>query len=300
MKIRKRFEDFSLYLDPFLPGISGRLLRKGQREQAFMSLLRREVSEGMTVLDIGANVGYQAFTMASIVGDGGHVFAVEPDPRNLRLLRDNVRLNGWDNRVSVHACAVSDHDGTAPFRVARRSNLNSLAVTRHTRDSKTIEIPVVSLDSFFADRPPPSFIKMDIEGHEVEVLRGFEQTLRNRPFLLRVLMEVHPVMYTEQHSLRQVLERYLSLGFHCKYLVSAAEPRPPAIARRGYEPTETVAMKDKHQRAIYANLPDEEALDFACRLHDGVKVARALLIERPAPAAEAGSTPDTQHPAPGP
>ncbi|NQT94689.1 MAG: FkbM family methyltransferase [Lentisphaerae bacterium] len=236
----------------------------------------------MTVLDIGANVGYQAFTMASIVGDGGHVFAVEPDPRNLRLLRANVRLNGWDDRVSVHACAVSDHDGTVPFRVARRSNLNSLAITRHTRDSKTIEIPIVSLDSFFEKRPPPNFIKMDIEGHEVEVLRGFEETLRNKQFLIRILMEVHPVMYTGEHSLREVLEMYLSLGFHCKYLVSAAEPRPPAIARRGYEPAEVVAMKDKHQRAIYADLSDEDAVDFACRLHDGVKVVRALLIERPA------------------
>ena len=248
-----------------------------------MALLRREVEEGMTVLDIGANVGYTTMTLASIVGPTGHVFAVEPDPRNLKLLRRSIRLNRWDDRVSVHPCAVSDRDTTAAFRLARRTNLNSLDMTDHTRDSNTMEIPVVRLDSFFRDRPPPNFIKMDIEGHEVNVLRGFEETVRATPFLVRVLMEVHPVMYTEEHSLRKILESYLSLGFRCKYLVSAGEPRPSALVQRGYEPTEIVAMKGKHQRAIYANLSDEDALDFTCGLHDGVKVARALLIERPGP-----------------
>lgn len=293
MRIPRNFGEFRLYLDPFLPGISGRLLRAGAREEAFMSLLRREVTEGMTVLDIGANVGYTTMTLASIVGPAGHVFAVEPDPRNLKLLRGSIRLNRWDERVSVHPCAVSDRDATAAFRIARRSNLNSLDMTHHTRDANTIEIPVVSLDSFFRDRPPPNFIKMDIEGHEVNVLRGFEETVRARPFLVRVLMEVHPVMYTEEHSLRKILESYLAIGFRCKYLVSAGEPRPPALLQRGYEPTETVDMKGKHQRAIYANLSNEDALDFACHLHDGVKVARALLIERPGPTPGNPSTRDS-------
>lgn len=292
MRIRKSFGTFSMYLDPFLPGISRRLLRYGKREEDFFSVLEREIEPGMTVLDLGANIGHNSMMMASAVGTAGRVYAIEPDPRNLRLLRANIALNQFDSIVSVHECAVSDRDGNAILHLGRLSNLNSLSRSHNTRPGKQIEIPLVCLDTFFADKPLPGLIKMDIEGHEVDVMRGFEQTVASSRFPLKLLMEVHPVAYGKSLDMRAVLDRYFSVGFHCKYLLSAGVPRPTAIAARGYEPVEVFALIGRHTRGLYRDVRADDALDFACRLHDGTKVARAVLIERPEPA----PTPDTRSP----
>lgn len=76
-------------------------------EVAIEELLRERVKPGMSVADIGANIGYFTRLLSQLVGPDGHVHAVEPDPTNCRFLR----LNCPEPNVTVHELAASDHDG---------------------------------------------------------------------------------------------------------------------------------------------------------------------------------------------
>ncbi len=78
------------------------------------------VRDGMVVYDIGAHVGFYTLLAAECVGAKGEVVAFEPLPRNLRLLRQHLALNGYAN-VSVIEAAVADASGTATF-VASQSH----------------------------------------------------------------------------------------------------------------------------------------------------------------------------------
>lgn len=135
-------------------------------------------------LDIGANHGIYAWRLRSLARA---VHAFEPNPHLVERLRAALPS------VQVHGCALSDRDGEAELRVPRTTSVayhgwgtvevsNQLTVVRSTSVDAML-VPLRRLDGFELD--DVGFIKIDVEGHELAVLRGVEQTLRRcRPNLL--------------------------------------------------------------------------------------------------------------------
>jgi len=188
--IKRRIGNHIMYLDPKDSGIS-RDLRRIQaknevREPAFISILRREVEKGMTALDIGANIGYVTLILAEIVGDRGKVYAFEPHPRNFEILTKNIETNKYKDFVKLYQNAVSNRLGHLSFYISKKSNLGSMFKTKHTK--YTIDVPVTTLDEFLKDKTVPNFIKMDIEGHEVEALEGMYKTLKTAQTSVKMLL----------------------------------------------------------------------------------------------------------------
>ena len=150
------------------------------------------VKEGMNIVDIGANVGYYTLLAARRVGPHGKVYAFEPEPRNFRLLMENLRLNGYENVIAIQK-AVSNESGTASlFLSPRCSGAHSLVSTRD-RSNETTTAETVTLDDFFETEGCPTIqvIKMDIEGWEMEALDGMHKVItRNSP--LTMVMEFYP------------------------------------------------------------------------------------------------------------
>ncbi|MCA1834592.1 MAG: FkbM family methyltransferase [Actinobacteria bacterium] len=153
-----------------------------QRLEAFRAYERRELSlvrsllrPGDVVIDVGAHVGYYALHAARRVGPSGEVHAFEPVGANAARLRENIELNGFRN-VVVNECAAGASAGRARFGVVKiegESGWSSLLVAgRETADD--IEIDVVTLDDYVvsASLPTVSFIKIDVQGNELDVLRG--------------------------------------------------------------------------------------------------------------------------------
>jgi len=135
--------------------------------------------EGGTLLDIGSNWGYFALYAASN-REKFTVHAFEPMPQTYRDLTSCVDQAGLSHRVTCHHLALSDADGELFIQIPDGLHSGSAQVSQQCT---TTRIPSRRLDTMLL--PPPDFIKMDVEGHEIGVLRGAVNTLRSaRPFLV--------------------------------------------------------------------------------------------------------------------
>jgi FkbM family methyltransferase len=152
-------------------------------------LLDRFVRPGATVIDVGANIGYNTIHAARLTGPRGRVVAVEPTPDNLEVLRRNVAAAGLEN-VVVEPVAAGQAAGTHRFFVrGPRSAVNSLfAESCYASVTDVIEVPVVRLDELVGGAA--EVVKIDVEGAELDVLRGMTRLLRARP--LTLIVEWHP------------------------------------------------------------------------------------------------------------
>lgn len=137
-----------------------------------------------TFLDVGANVGSYTIIAAGAVGAG--VVAVEPIPSTFEHLKRNVALNGLSGLVSMKCLGLSDHSGTLRF-TSDLDCVNHILADGEVLPS--IEVPVTTLDELVGDSVPV-IIKIDVEGHELSVLRGAEKTL-SAVGLLAVVMEIN-------------------------------------------------------------------------------------------------------------
>ncbi len=131
---------------------------------------------GMTVVDVGANIGYYTLHAAGAVGETGRVFAFEPSSANCSLLERNIALNRYRNVIVIRK-AVGDRDGTTDLFIGS-SGQHSLYYDRdhHKGSEKVVIIP---LDLFLEDRGCPvlHLVKIDVEGAELAVLKGMRRSL---------------------------------------------------------------------------------------------------------------------------
>jgi FkbM family methyltransferase len=164
----------------------------GTYEPEFSTALSQYLRSGDTCVDVGGNLGYYSLLMASFVGPTGRVITFEPVQENLAVLKENIAVNGLRNVEFVNS-ALGSQPGVMSLI---RSEAGSVSATPSIRGyavegaQVSIEVPVNTLDAFLEEKGwRPSVIKIDVEGAELEVLRGAVNTLRvARP---AVLLEVH-------------------------------------------------------------------------------------------------------------
>jgi FkbM family methyltransferase len=170
--------------------------------------LRRVARPGMTVVDVGANVGQMTLEMAALVGPGGRVVAIEPGAGNLACLRQHMEGNGFSDRVTIIEAACSSEDGgEISFFVATPNGELSVVGSGHnvlgaeviTSQNPKIQVretrvPRVSLDGLCHRLDiAPSVIKIDVEGAELLALQGARDILaRLRP---QVRVGFHPFAF---------------------------------------------------------------------------------------------------------
>jgi FkbM family methyltransferase len=151
----------------------------GENELPVQETLSALLRKGDVFFDIGANVGLMTVVGASLVGGSGRVFAFEPVPLNIVAIRRNVELNRL-SQVEIVAKAVSERSGRERLVLARYSGGAALAVADAPPDATgSLEVPVTSIDDFVASgAPAPHVVKIDVEGAELQVLRGMDVTLQ--------------------------------------------------------------------------------------------------------------------------
>jgi FkbM family methyltransferase len=119
----------------------------------------------LTVLDLGANIGLFTLTAIHMFGHATRVVAVEPDPANVRLLRENLSVNGYDDQVTVHAVAAGRQDGNVRLQ-ANRGDESYVADGGDRVGS--IDVPMIDA---FSLATGCALVKIDIEGSEWDLLR---------------------------------------------------------------------------------------------------------------------------------
>ena len=152
---------------------------------------REAVRPGAVVLDVGANVGAYTLLFAQWAGPSGGVFAFEPSPPAACSLRRHLELNVVDN-VDVVEAAVCDRQGAAALYEDGYSGSRSLIGTTEHRRGTTVR--TTTIDTFCTERSiTPDVVKIDVEGAELEVLRGARQTLAAHRSI--VFVEFHPSVW---------------------------------------------------------------------------------------------------------
>jgi FkbM family methyltransferase len=150
------------------------------KEMKFIT--ERLVSTGDLVFDCGAHHGLTTLAFSEMVGETGRVVAFEPHPANIDIIRKNMALNHRTN-VVVEGYALGSARGT----VCLRDKSNASIAWRPKTEGISVEM--VSLDQYAAQRGiHPTFVKVDVEGYEAEVLRGATSILRTCP---KLAIEVH-------------------------------------------------------------------------------------------------------------
>ena len=195
-------------------------LRGEYQEIETIHWLREVVKPGMTVIDVGANVGQMTMEMAHLVGASGQVIAIEPAPVNLAILRAHVSGNGFSKRVKVIAAAVCAQDqarleisvptvGVSGVSSGFQLNGIGLQLSAENRQH-AIGVETLTLDGLCErDGISPAVIKIDVEGAEWDVLKGASDCLsRHRP---RIRFGFHPFAFTSpadaQKGITDILTR---------------------------------------------------------------------------------------------
>jgi FkbM family methyltransferase len=162
------------------------------REELFLEGLDLR---GKTIFDIGGYEGIYTLFFSRAVGPAGKVVTFEPNPVNCARIRDNLELNGITN-VALKPLALANRKVRAdllfpidePARGSLRSDYQADLAQRF--ESRTVAVDVDTLDNQLSDLPAPQFIKIDVEGAELEVLLGMS----------RVLKEFQPALFIEVHT----------------------------------------------------------------------------------------------------
>src|SRR6266513_392092 len=184
----------------------------GAYERELIQLMKRMLKSGMTVLDVGANIGYFSALASGLVGNSGQVHAFEPMPQNLSRLRQNLRPFRW---AHPYPYAVGDATGTAVIyfnesEAGWASLLNSNDLARRA------DVDVIRLDDWVRDHAVNriDFMKMDIEGGEFHALLGAQVLLsRFRPV---IVAELNAVCLARDHRKPEdVFALLLGLGYEC-------------------------------------------------------------------------------------
>ncbi|HZF97226.1 MAG TPA: FkbM family methyltransferase [Pseudoxanthomonas sp.] len=194
----------------------------GHYERPVTQILRELIQPGQIAYDIGANTGYLSLVMAQLVrarGERGQVYAFEPTPSAFRLLVTNSVLN-QDLPIQAFSLALSDSVGVEPFSCFEFDLVSRLGDhSEKYGDAAVIRTRVETLDHFFTEfaLQPPHFLKIDVEGAELQVLRGGKA----------LLGEYRPTVLVETHSDELdegVLRMMRELRYDCT-TVSAGMPR---------------------------------------------------------------------------
>lgn len=229
-----------------------------------IKFVRELMQPGMKAIDIGANYGVYALSMANLVGAEGHIWAFEPTSTTMSFLKRSIELNKFVNTTLVQ-CALSNRIGTARLSIGQNSEGNKLC---HADSSalRTENVMLTTLDSYTAAYgcEQIEFVKIDAEGEENNIITGGVAFFANESPL---------VMYEFKHGKRinlSLIRQFYELGYHPYRLIPGLNILAPFELTELPDPSQLNLFCCKNDRAqqleergilatslVNMNLPDE-------------------------------------------
>lgn len=201
------------------------LIEQGDWFEQEINFVREYMQPGMRVIDIGANYGLYALSLAKKVGNTGRIWAFEPTPSVAQCLATSIKNNALTN-ITLIDKALSDHCGQAELLLNPNSENNCLSPHFESHEQATYQpIELVTLDSCWIQGQwgKIDFIKLDAEGEEEKIIRSSSQILNtNSPLIMYELKHNNSLNL----SLINTFEEY---GYHSYYLIPGLNILAPFV-----------------------------------------------------------------------
>jgi FkbM family methyltransferase len=191
------------------------LYETGELEIGTRMLIERLLQPGDTFIDVGANVGMHTLAAARAMQGQGRIFAFEPFARTGELLRESLWINGYSQMTKVHHAAVSSEAGRQALFLGGTSGHHSLfpLIGVAGAHGDAVDVDVVRLDDVIGPDEKVSLIKIDVEGAELDVLKGARCTIERSPSA-GLIVEFGPSHLARQgHTVVQWLKAFSDMGF---------------------------------------------------------------------------------------
>lgn len=202
----------SFYVDSRMDLIKNELKAGHPWETCIVDLIKKHAQPGTVALDIGAHMGIHTISLASAVGENGMVIAFEPQLKLFSELVMNVLLNNCSN-VIAYRCALGDESKSIEMSPAVAGNEGATAIGKGGDRAEMIPLDSLEVKNV-------SFIKIDVENFEYEVLKGAEKTIReNHPYIVIEIMgnTYQPIPDREQ-KVQRVLKLLEGWGYSLSYI----------------------------------------------------------------------------------
>jgi FkbM family methyltransferase len=174
-------------------GLSKEIFLHGIREANAVEVMKKELKEGMNIIDAGANIGYYVLLESQ---KASKVFAIEPNPRSFALLKRNVKINKRNN-VYLKNIAAGDKRGKIPFVLDESWNLSRvLKKGEKISNGKIKNVKIDTLDNLFKGKKI-DLIRMDVEGYELSILKGAVNLIKSNP-KIKIFLEFHADMFNPE------------------------------------------------------------------------------------------------------
>lgn len=259
--LRIKVYDFAMHVPVKDDGIGRALFVLRGRESDHKWMMDMEVHKGDVILDIGANIGYYALMEAKRLQGSGKIHAIEPDPRNIRFFGKNISSFGLQDLIEVREGAISNFDGQLDFALSDSTNLSSFNISTAPA-SKIVKVTVYDFGAYVERIGEIDLVRMDVEGHEVEIFQSLVELLKRNKDLApkKIIFETHQYG-TKQDKMADILRVLFEHGYTVKYISSDDEllPEGSVFKRYGYSPFK-ILEEWRVSRGLYRNISSQDAI----------------------------------------
>jgi FkbM family methyltransferase len=174
---------FSIVVDPANGFVDKEIFSAGVYEPDILSVIKKHLSPDSVYVDIGANIGQHTLFAAFHLNPKGKVIAFEPIPQLVTQIQESIKLNSFTN-ITLHQVACSNKADVV-ILWKNPSNIGGSGFHHADASLESIVVKTTPADKILMSEPKIDFIKIDTEGHELEVLQGLQETIkRHKPTLL--------------------------------------------------------------------------------------------------------------------
>ena len=264
-KIIKRVNEYKMTLMTKDNGISRSLILFGTRELDKKFILESIFKDNMNIFDIGANIGYYTVFFSKRIKDG-KILAVEPSSNNIKICRENISLNKVDKRkIYFLEGGVSDKNTTRNFYLSTQSNLHTLnpeGSAKKFLNGKKVKIKTFSVQSLSQEFFVPDLIRMDVEGHECEIISGMIMSIKRNVFKPHICFEPHIDSYSSSNKFADTLKKLSNIGYFTKLISSNAESGTKKIRKITKQEPEFSLQSDGEVRSIFKNIKMDDTINI--------------------------------------
>ncbi len=187
--ISKTIYGFDLLINPAIDnGVERSLYYFGTYEKGTLDFIKKHLLQGQVFFDIGANIGLMSIFASYCVGKSGKVYAFEANPETVKLLKYNIELNGISN-INIVDKAVGNQTGKIKIYNNWAGNRGGASLIKPEQETASFDVDLIKIDDITEYLSMNiGLIKIDVEGFEMDVLKGLEKIL-SRPVPPKLIIE---------------------------------------------------------------------------------------------------------------